>query len=199
MAKQTTISFVDDIDGSEAKGTVVFSFEGKAYEIDLSAEHDTQLREALAPFIAAARKLGGSNRTRNITSATSYGKVTHRPTLAEQRTKDETDKIREWARANGHQVADRGRLSVKVLAAYEKRDRTQDEQTEADRELVAEHQANVPPLATPEGKQDAKQVADDMLDADRTRKARAKAGKAARVTATTVVADPFHSDVANSA
>jgi hypothetical protein len=194
MAKQTTITVVDDMDGSEASRTIVFSLEDKAYEIDLSAEHDAQLREALEPFIAAARKLGGSARTRNINTARSFGRystTTHRPTLAEKHTKDDTDKVREWARANGFQVADRGRLSVKVLTAYDKRDRSQGEQTEADRELVAEHQANVPPLATPEGKQDAEQVANDMLAEDRARKAKAKAGKAAAVVAPTVVADPF--------
>ena len=59
MAQQTTVRFVDDLDGSEAVGTVTFSLENRAYEIDLSDENTDKLHEALAPFIEHARKAGG--------------------------------------------------------------------------------------------------------------------------------------------
>ena len=36
MAQQTTVRFVDDLDGSEAVGTVTFALNNRAYEIDLS-------------------------------------------------------------------------------------------------------------------------------------------------------------------
>ena len=36
MAQQTTVRFIDDIDGSDAVGTVTFSLDNRAYEIDLS-------------------------------------------------------------------------------------------------------------------------------------------------------------------
>ena len=33
--------------------------------------------------------------------------------------REQTAAIREWARANGHEVSERGRLSASVLAAFE--------------------------------------------------------------------------------
>ena len=51
MAQQTTVRFVDDLDGSEAVGTVTFALDNRAYEIDLSDENTDKLHEALAPFI----------------------------------------------------------------------------------------------------------------------------------------------------
>ena len=59
MAQQTTVRFVDDLDGSEAVGTVTFSLDNRAYEIDLSDENTDKLHEALAPFIEHGRKAGG--------------------------------------------------------------------------------------------------------------------------------------------
>jgi hypothetical protein len=58
MAQQTTVRFVDDLDGSEAVGTVRFSLENRAFEIDLSDENTDKLHEALAPFIEHARQIG---------------------------------------------------------------------------------------------------------------------------------------------
>ncbi len=62
MAQKIQTLFIDDIDGSEAEGTVRFALEGAEYEIDLSAEHARALRDALAPLVAAARRAGGSAR-----------------------------------------------------------------------------------------------------------------------------------------
>ena len=62
MAQKIQTLFIDDIDGSEAEGTVRFALDGAEYEIDLSAEHAQALRDALAPFVAAARRAGGSAR-----------------------------------------------------------------------------------------------------------------------------------------
>ena len=61
MAQQTTVRFVDDLDGSEAVGTVTFAPESRAYEIDLSDENTDKLHEALAPFIEHARQIGRSS------------------------------------------------------------------------------------------------------------------------------------------
>ena len=62
MAQQTTVRFIDDLDGSEAAGTFDFSLEGRNYQIDLSDENAAKLREALTPFIDAARTAGGRPR-----------------------------------------------------------------------------------------------------------------------------------------
>ena len=58
MAQQTTVRFIDDLDGSAATGTFDFSLEGRNYQIDLSDENAAKLRDALAPFIDVARKAG---------------------------------------------------------------------------------------------------------------------------------------------
>jgi hypothetical protein len=114
MAQQTTVRFIDDIDGSDAVGTVTFSLDNRAYEIDLSDENsDNKLREALAPFIEHGRKAGGRSggrgRTRGQAPMTETGARSNR---------EETHAIREWARQNGHEVSDRGRISKSVMEAY---------------------------------------------------------------------------------
>ena len=86
MAQKIQTLFIDDIDGSEAEGTVRFALDGAEYEIDLSAEHARALRDALAPFVAAARRAGGSAR---------------RPTRSRRRAPAgelNTTEVREWAR-----------------------------------------------------------------------------------------------------
>lgn len=57
MAQRRTTSLVDDLNGGSAAETVRFGVGGPEYEIDLSAEHAQQLRAALAPFAAKARRL----------------------------------------------------------------------------------------------------------------------------------------------
>jgi hypothetical protein len=112
MAQQTTVRFVDDLDGSEAVGTVTFALESRAYEIDLSDENTDKLHEALAPFIEHARQIGrGSGRGR--------GRRQPAPEKHTRSNREQTQAIREWARQNGHQVSDRGRIPKSVIQAYQ--------------------------------------------------------------------------------
>lgn len=50
---------IDDLDGTildaETGETVPFALDGCAYEIDLSTDHVAALRQALAPYVTAAR------------------------------------------------------------------------------------------------------------------------------------------------
>jgi hypothetical protein len=62
MAQKTQILLIDDLDGSEAEGTVRFGLDGTDYEIDLNAEHAQALRDALARYVHAARRAGGGAR-----------------------------------------------------------------------------------------------------------------------------------------
>lgn len=110
MARVTQVSLVDDIDGSVASSTVGFSLDGKSYELDLSDKNAGKLRDVLAPFVASARRLGGRAR-RTSGSA---------PTVARSTDRQRTTAIREWARKNGHEVADRGRIPANIVEAYEK-------------------------------------------------------------------------------
>lgn len=110
MARVTQVSLVDDIDGSVASSTVGFSLDGKTYELDLSDKNAGKLRDALAPFVASARRSDGRRR--------SSGGPKMTPKSATDR--ERTAAIREWAREHGHKVADRGRIPGNVLEAYEK-------------------------------------------------------------------------------
>jgi len=112
MAQQTTVRFIDDLDGSDASGTFDFSIDGRQYQIDLSDENAAKLRDALAPYIGAARKAGGRGRGRAPRQTAVAAKST-------RSNRDETAAIREWARANGHKVNDRGRISKSVMEAYQ--------------------------------------------------------------------------------
>ncbi len=114
MAQQTTVRFIDDLDGSDASGTVTFGLEGKNYEIDLSDENAAKLRDALAPFVEAARTSGGGGAGRG------RGRGQRQATEGKpaRSNREETAAIREWARAHGHQVNDRGRISKSVVEAY---------------------------------------------------------------------------------
>ena len=115
MAQQVNVKFVDDLDGSVAAGTVSFALDGRAYEIDLSEGNAARLRESLASFVAAARKSGGSASAgrRAPKMTTSSGR---RPQPLDR---EQTAAIRAWARQNGHQVSERGRISKTVVDAFQ--------------------------------------------------------------------------------
>ena len=115
MAKRVNVKFVDDLDGSDATSTVSFAIDGRAYEIDLSEDNAARLRESLASFVAAARKSGGSAATgRRAPKMTANSGRRPQPLDREQ-----TAAIRAWARQNGHQVSERGRISKTVVDAFE--------------------------------------------------------------------------------
>ena len=59
MAQKVQTLFIDDLDGSEADGTVRVGLDSAEYEIDLNTGQARQLREALAPYIGAARRARG--------------------------------------------------------------------------------------------------------------------------------------------
>ena len=109
MSRVTEVRLVDDIDGSNASETVTFGLDRRQYEMDLSKKNAARLRDALAPFVASARRSSGRRRSSN-------GSMTQKPATNRERTAA----IREWAREHGHKVADRGRIPASVIDAYEK-------------------------------------------------------------------------------
>jgi hypothetical protein len=104
MAQRVHIVLEDDIDGGDATETVLFGVDGINYEIDLSDKNASKLRDALAKYVAAARRT--SPRSRRSARRGPTG-----PTTAQ---------VRDWARTNGYEVSDRGRISADVRAAYER-------------------------------------------------------------------------------
>ncbi|MCU1569664.1 MAG: hypothetical protein JWR33_405 [Naasia sp.] len=111
MAQKVIVETVDDLDGSVitdgSGGTVAFSFQGRSYEIDLSEENREKLEAALDPFISKARATG--QRRRVAEPASSRGGSGG----------NRLQEVREWARANGHEVSDRGRIAKAIQDAYE--------------------------------------------------------------------------------
>jgi hypothetical protein len=103
MAQRTQILYVDDIDGSEAEGTVRFGLDGADYEIDLSKKHADQLAKAIGPYIEAARKVPSSRR----------------PVRGPRPARHDQSDVRAWARDQGLKVSDRGRIPADVLSRYE--------------------------------------------------------------------------------
>ncbi|GGL39426.1 Lsr2 family protein [Phycicoccus endophyticus] len=106
MAKKVQVLLVDDVDKeSPADETVTFALDGVSYEIDLKSENAAKLRDSLAMWIGHAERTGGR---RSTSRAGSKG------------ARRDVSAIREWARSNGYDVSDRGRISSEVQAAYEK-------------------------------------------------------------------------------
>jgi hypothetical protein len=108
MAQKVLVEILDDLDGSAAAQTVQFGLDGVTYEIDLS-DGNAALRDELARFIGAGRRIGGRKgrvATRQSTA----------PTASDRQRNQE---IRAWANANGYEVSERGRLSSEVVSAYE--------------------------------------------------------------------------------
>ena len=105
MAQRIQVILVDDIDGGEASETVSFALDGVSYEIDLSEKNAADLRDALSSYVGHARRLGGRSSGRRQSGARAGGA-------------NDTAAACEWARQNGHQVSERGRIPARVLEAY---------------------------------------------------------------------------------
>jgi hypothetical protein len=105
MAQKVHIVLEDDLDGSPASETVSFGLDGKTYEIDLNEKNAGKLRDALAQYVGAARSIGGARRGRKSNNATNLG-----PSARE---------VRDWARSNGYDVPDRGRIPADVRSAFD--------------------------------------------------------------------------------
>ena len=115
MAQKVDVRFIDDLDGSEAAGTVSFALDGRSYEIDLSDANAARLRDALASYVAVARRSGGSSGRRGRSAPRDATDVPA-PTRP---SREATAAIRTWARENGHEVSERGRIPNSVVQAYE--------------------------------------------------------------------------------
>ncbi|ADH70373.1 MULTISPECIES: Lsr2 family protein [Nocardiopsis] len=109
MAQKVQVFLVDDLDGGEAEETVTFGLDGSVYEIDLSAGNAAKLREALTPFVDAARK-APAKASRSAGRRTGSRNAPSRERSAE---------IRAWAKAAGKPVNERGRIPAAIVAEYE--------------------------------------------------------------------------------
>jgi hypothetical protein len=105
VAQKIQVLLIDDLDGSAADGTVRLGLDGTEYEIDLTAEHAQALRDALSRYVQAARRTGGRARRPAQGGRRAVGGV------------DSTE-VREWAKAQGIEVKDRGRVPAELVASF---------------------------------------------------------------------------------
>lgn len=118
MARNEIIQLIDDLNGSSGKDvkTVQFGLDGATYEIDLDDSNETRLRGILAEYISGgehgtgARFVGGRNLRRRHEAA--------EPVHAKAQQANDAGLIREWAQANGIELASRGRIPSHVAEAY---------------------------------------------------------------------------------
>lgn len=108
MAKktETIVTLTDDLDGSKAERTVSFSVDGSNYELELSKKNITAFEKAVQPYITAARKV------RSAPSRSRGG-------AAAGRSRSHLPEIRAWAKENGIDVSERGRIAQSVQEAYD--------------------------------------------------------------------------------
>jgi len=103
MARKTVVTLEDDLDGGRADETVRFGIDGSEYEIDLSKKNAAKIRQQLAPFLEHARRAGRTSRRPVRTAA------------SRRRSHD----IRQWAKEQGIELSERGRIPAGVAQRYE--------------------------------------------------------------------------------
>jgi hypothetical protein len=108
VAQKVSVRLISDLSSHEADNTVRFGYEGYDYEIDLTEAEQETLGAFLSTYISAARRAGRSG-------ARGAGRA--RP--AALRT--DTNAIREWAKENGLDVSERGRIPAAIVERYEAR------------------------------------------------------------------------------
>ena len=111
MAQRTILELVDDLDGGKADETVIFALDGVEFEIDLSAENAARLRDAFAEYVGHARRTGGRKQrgaapVKVVAAASGNGKP-------------DTQAVREWARSQGENVAERGRVPQALVIRFQ--------------------------------------------------------------------------------
>ena len=126
MARTTKTIYTCDLhepnEMTEEVSEVSFAFDGSTYEIDLCPDHRNEMEEAFATYVGSARKgRAGSSaprRAARTTGGSGGGAGSGAGRSSGGSDREEVQRIREWARENGHKVSERGRLSSSVLEAY---------------------------------------------------------------------------------
>jgi hypothetical protein len=106
MVRRLVQERIDDLDGTSiAEETVTPDPRRQgAVELDLTSKHAQELRELLAPCIAAGRVTRAAGRHRRPSAAT-----------------NDYDEVRAWCRSNGGPVSAQGRIGREALEAYDRR------------------------------------------------------------------------------
>lgn len=116
MAQKVQVLLVDDLDGGEASETVNFALDGSSYEIDLSGKNAEELRDAFAKYVGSARKAGRAS-TGSSGRSSSAGS-SRRSGGSTGMDRDQAAAIRSWAKKQGLNVSDRGRIPATIIEQY---------------------------------------------------------------------------------
>ncbi|AZM51759.1 hypothetical protein DMA15_03505 [Streptomyces sp. WAC 01529] len=110
MAQKTVVTYIDDLTGEESEeiGTHTILVNGAGVEIDLTPDNYDDLLERLSPYLTA----DGARRVRGTAGKSKGRKASSDGPRAED--------VRTWARENGYEVNDRGRVPASVREAYDK-------------------------------------------------------------------------------
>ncbi|MGH9075930.1 MAG: histone-like nucleoid-structuring protein Lsr2 [Acidimicrobiales bacterium] len=121
MAKSVQVLLTCDYDEKPtvAVETITFGHDGASYEADMCQVHLDEYNAWINEYVVHSRKLAGS-RGRRVATTRAIPTDGQVATATRRRPGgDNLAAIREWGRANGYQVSDRGRISVSVRSAYE--------------------------------------------------------------------------------
>jgi hypothetical protein len=109
VAQRVSVSYACDYDDKEIpdgeQRSITFGLDGQEYEIDLCVKHSEKFTETVGKFAEHARR------------GTVKGARRRRRTAANRQRSAE---IRAWAKENGMEVSDRGRIPAHVVAGFEK-------------------------------------------------------------------------------
>ncbi|HVF14866.1 MAG TPA: Lsr2 family protein [Acidimicrobiales bacterium] len=108
-------------EGVESTEEVSFSYDGFSYTLDLCGRHAGDFHNTIQALVAAStdRSPVASARRGRSASAADGGAGARPSPQPARRDKEQLGAIREWARANGHKVSDRGRIPGEVEAAFQ--------------------------------------------------------------------------------
>ncbi|GAC1535284.1 MAG: Lsr2 family protein [Acidimicrobiales bacterium] len=113
MAQKVEVVLTCDLDDNDtpAVDTVVFGYDGASYEFELCQSHLDKYHQVMQGFVGSARRAGNAGRRSGANSAGRGGRAAGNPS--------ELAQVREWARNNGYEVNDRGRIPAQVREAFD--------------------------------------------------------------------------------
>ncbi len=107
MAQRVEVQLTDDLDGTDIRSgkgeTLTFALDGQTFEIDLTNKNAGALRKTLSPYVSAGRRVRTSRGAR----------------VKQVQVGPDAKTVKEWARANGYEVADRGRVPKEIREAFD--------------------------------------------------------------------------------
>lgn len=119
--ERTVVEFVDDLTGESIDETqaetVVFGWVvgGKLrwLEIDLSADNASKFQTAMQPYLNHGRE-----RVTELTTTRDRARSARNRSKAEREEREKMLALRGWARENGYNIGDRGRIPQEIRDAF---------------------------------------------------------------------------------